>query len=180
MDGTPKNSIWNLVEKKWPVPLKNTVTFPELQKQIGDFLVRHAVSITGLSHFGIVVKNIDQSLESLFDCIDKGACQVIKDWVPAYNVHVARLNLEGRELEFIEPEGKSFFQDFLNANGECLQHVSFQVTAIEKSLETLARYNVKLIDEKPRTGSHGKVAFMCIEQFAPLYLEVCQPSNIRK
>ena len=81
----------------------------------------------------------------------------------------------GKELELIEPVGASFFLDFLRNNGERLQHLGFLVEDIHRCLNKLKKSGVKLIDEKPRSGSHGEVAFLKPASFGQTYMELCQP-----
>ncbi len=61
------------------------------------------------SHFGVVVKNIETSLSKLNDLLVEKIGKPHKVWVDSYKVFVARFSLEGKEFEFIEPVGDSFF-----------------------------------------------------------------------
>ena len=99
-----------------------------------------------------------------------------RNWVGAYKVTVARGLIEGVELEFIEPGGDSFFLEALISHGDALQHVSYRVENIGDCLRKLHAGGVALVNEQPRAGSHGKVAFARPAEFRPTYLELTEPN----
>ncbi len=169
-------SAWDHLEARWPAVIGGRhLSYGALRQEMQDFLSGSGVAARAFSHYGVVVAGMDASLAVLSELIGSGLKGTRKEWVVAYGVYVARAQLEGTELELIEPAGVSFFSDFLNDHGEGLQHLSFRVADIDNCLRTLGAMGTDLIDEKARAGSHGKVAFVKPRQFDPLYLELCQP-----
>ena len=169
-------TIWVQLESRWSVVVGGEqVGLAVLRQQMQDFLAQKSVAVQGFSHFGVVVSNMDASLASLAELTGRKPQETIQDWVAAYQVYVARTELEGTELELIAPAGDSFFAEFLKNHGEGLHHLSFRVADIGDCLEILKAKKVDLTDENARSGSHGKVGFLKPREFEPLYLELCQP-----
>ena len=167
---------WQKIEAQWPARIDDTtLPFDTLRRQMESFLASHAVIPKAFSHFGIVIKDIDATLDILAQILQQPWTPAIRNWVSAFSVHVARGEMEGMELEFIQPLGESFFLDFLNTGGERMQHASFRVEAIEDCIENLQVKQVPVIGGGIQVGSHGKIAFIRPEAFYPLCLELCEP-----
>ncbi|MDP6449545.1 MAG: VOC family protein, partial [Lentisphaeria bacterium] len=114
---------WDIVATHW-LPAGVTSTLQALSDDIRGYLSNNAVEPGDLSHFGIVVENIDGSVERLNRDLDTAWTPTTRDWVAAMGVHVARGNFHGIELEFIQPVGPSFFLEALQAGGEAVHHDS--------------------------------------------------------
>ena len=168
-------AIYETLETCWRLRgVNRKETWEQLRETMQTFLSENDVATTSFGHFGIVVSSIDQALDAWAACAGEQPTLMRRDWVQSFNVHVARFAQDETEVEFLEPEGKSFFEDHLNSQGEGLQHVAFQVDDIEAALQGLANNEINLVDSKPRQGSHGKIAFARPQTFEPLYLEVYQ------
>ena len=168
-------SIWQGVEVRWPVPGdKGGVGFAGVKEGMESFLAERGVLPYAFSHFGLIVNDIESSLVALGDL---GAAEpegVKSVWVEAYSVHVARCMVEGLELEFIQPAGKGMFCESLKGAGEGLHHLGFLVKDIQDCLERLDANKVELIDRTPRSGSHGRIAFLSPGLFAQTCIELCE------
>ena len=172
-------TIWGRLESCWPVVIGGEhLGLAVLRQRMQDFLAQKSLAVQGFSHFGVVVSNLDASLASLTELTGWKPQEARRDWVEAYQVYVVRSELEGTELELVTPAGESFFAEFLRDHGEGLHHLSFRVADIDKCLAILKASGVDLIDEKACSGSHGKVGFLKPGQFDPLYLELCQFTDI--
>jgi hypothetical protein len=170
-----KSEIWQIIQKNWPAILHGRrISYFDFAKKLSLFVESRSVVIVSVSHFGVVVEDIDASCGSLDNVFPGVFSPVSKVWVEPYKVYVARFNVNNIEIEFIEPSGKSFFEDHLKEHGQTLQHITFAVTNIEKSLQLLKDSHVELVDEIPRKGAHGKVAFANPHDFWPCYLELCE------
>ena len=168
------SSSWKKVETCWPaLSNRENISFNTIKGKMGEFLIKREVFPRAFSHFGFVVNNIEKSIEILKKFDRRCSIKLTKEWVEAYKVYVGRIILSGKELEFIEPVGESFFNTFLSEKGEGLHHLAFQVNKIDDCFKKLKTQGVELIDKEPRSGSHGKVVFlipgligkMCIELF---------------
>jgi methylmalonyl-CoA/ethylmalonyl-CoA epimerase len=65
------------------------------------------------------------------------------------------------QIELIEPvDSESGVARFLVARGEGLHHVCLVSDDLPRDLAELAAAEVELIDQEPRRGAHGEVAFI--------------------
>jgi methylmalonyl-CoA/ethylmalonyl-CoA epimerase len=112
-----------------------------------------------VDHIGIVVRNIDESLKTY--CSHLGFTLVERRTVPEHLVEVAFLDAGNSALELLAPlDDTSGTARFLQSRGEGVHHICFAVDDIEAALEELRRQGMRLIDEQPRQGIHGLVAFV--------------------
>ncbi|MEI2419894.1 VOC family protein, partial [Arthrospira platensis SPKY2] len=63
---------------------------------------------------------------------------------------------------------------FLASRGEGTHHICFQVDDIHAALAELAAQGLRLIDETPRQGVHGLVAFIHPKATHGLMIELLQ------
>jgi methylmalonyl-CoA/ethylmalonyl-CoA epimerase len=76
-------------------------------------------------------------------------------------VQVAFLPIGESNIELVQPTtGDTGTAKFLERRGEGIHHICIEVEDIEASLARLRACNVRLIDESPRQGAHGRVAFI--------------------
>jgi methylmalonyl-CoA/ethylmalonyl-CoA epimerase len=81
--------------------------------------------------------------------------------VPDQEVEVAFLAVGESNLELVQPTtDDSGIAKFLADRGEGVHHVCIEVADIESALSQLKTHDVQLIDEAPRPGAHGRVAFI--------------------
>jgi methylmalonyl-CoA epimerase len=115
--------------------------------------------IKKIDHIGIVVHSIEEALQ-----VYKGALGIELtdvEEVPEQAVRVAFLPVGESEIELVEPlTASSGVARFLEKRGEGVHHICLEVEDIEATLDHLADKGVRLIDEQPRQGAHGRVAFL--------------------
>lgn len=168
-------TIWRKIETRWPIPgYMQDEDFNTIKDKIEELLITKKVLSRTFSHFGFIVNSIDSSIEILKMFDRKSSGKFTKDWVEAYSLYVGRIIFNGKELEFIEPKGESFFNTFLKKKGEGLHHLAFQVDDIYDCFEKLKTKGVETIDNEPRSGSHGKVAFFMAGLFGNISIELFQ------
>jgi methylmalonyl-CoA/ethylmalonyl-CoA epimerase len=113
----------------------------------------------GIDHIGIVVQSIDESLKTYQDQL--GFCLLERMLIPEQKVEAAFLDAGNSKLELIAPTDTiSGTARFLQSRGEGMHHICFEVDDIEAVLAELRRQGLRLIDETPRQGIHGRVAFV--------------------
>ena len=109
---------------------------------------------SNLTQIGVVVKNMDQTLERLSSlgigpfehrAVPSGA----KEWYGDEPMHatfkITAAMVGGVEMEFIEPvDGKSPHKDFLDAKGEGIQHLAFSVDNLEEAVEAMKAKGAKV------------------------------------
>ena len=112
-----------------------------------------------LDHIGIVVHDVQQALQVYEAALGLGLREVVD--VPDQAVRVAFLPLSDSNLELVQPtaEGTGIAK-FLANRGEGIHHVCIEVEDIGGLLARLKAHGVPLIDEEPRQGAHGQVAFI--------------------
>lgn len=112
-----------------------------------------------IDHTAIAVADLDEAIprfERLF-----GLHLMDREPAPEQQVDVAFLAAGDTLLELISPTGEdSGVARFLRARGESLHHVAFAVYDIQKALDDLRDDGVQLIDNEPRRGPHGLIAFV--------------------
>lgn len=121
-----------------------------------------AVTPTGfvrIDHIGIVVQDIDAALQTYCDLLGFRLLQRVT--IAEQLVEAAFLDAGNGTVELIAPtDTTSGTARFLQSRGEGTHHICFEVEDIEASLAALAAQGLRLIDEKPRQGIHGLVAFV--------------------
>jgi len=78
------------------------------------------------------------------------------------DMKIAFVPVGGVNIELIEstsPEG--VISKFIARRGEGIHHIAYEVRDVAAALDALNAQGVKLVDDTPRTGAHGKqVAFL--------------------
>lgn len=115
--------------------------------------------LTRIDHIGIVVESIDASLKTYCDTL--GFTLLERRTVPEHLVEVAFLDAGNSALELLAPlDTTSGTARFLQNRGEGVHHICFAVDDIAATLAELRAQGMRLIDEQPRQGIHGLVAFV--------------------
>ena len=116
--------------------------------------------IRKLDHIGIAVKDLAHAVETYTKGL--GLTCDHEETVEDQQVRTAFLPVGDTHLELLEstspggPIGR-----FLEKRGEGIHHICLEVADIRASLEACRRAGMRLIDEEPRRGAHGKwVAFV--------------------
>jgi methylmalonyl-CoA/ethylmalonyl-CoA epimerase len=111
-----------------------------------------------LDHIGIVVESIQQARQA-YEALGIKVSHVLD--LATKPVTVAFLPLGEIELELLQPNpGESNIADFLKEYGEGLHHICFEVPDLDAALQTAREAGLKLIDETPRKGASGRIAFL--------------------
>jgi len=112
-----------------------------------------------IDHVGIVVQNLDESLKTY--CEQLGFQLLERVAIPEQLVEAAFLDAGNGTIELISPtDSSSGTARYLQNRGEGTHHICFAVDDIEAALTELRDQGVRLIDETPRQGVHGLVAFV--------------------
>ena len=112
-----------------------------------------------IDHVGIVVNSIDESLHTYCDLL--GFKLLERLTIAEHLVEAAFLDAGNGAIELIAPtDSQSGTARFLQSRGEGTHHVCFEVDDINVALSELRNQGLRLIDETPRQGVHGLVAFV--------------------
>lgn len=127
-----------------------------------------------VDHIGIAVSNLDEAVKLYNDVLglELHGIEVVED----QKVRVAFLPVGDTEIELLEstsPEGP--IAKYVEAKGQGIQHIAFQVDDIEAALEEMRAKGMRLIDEKPRYGAGGaKITFLHPKSTNGVLIELCE------
>ncbi len=112
-----------------------------------------------VDHTAIVVGDLDEAIDRYSRLYEVE--RVERTLVPGDGVEVAFLSLQDTSLELVCPlAGNTRLRAFLAEHGERLHHLAVEVQDIHAHMERLRADGVRLIDQEPRRGAHGTIAFV--------------------
>ena len=116
-------------------------------------------TVNYFDHVGVAVKDIKAALDffkKVFDVPDADVVLMEDQGVRACLIEVGQTR-----LELLEPTGpESGVGRFIERRGEGLHHLALNVTDISGKVQTLQTLGVDLIDQAPREGLSGTIAFV--------------------
>ena len=116
-------------------------------------------AVSRIHHTGVVVRSLDESYAFFRDAL--GLPLVKEAMIEDQGVKAALLDLGNGLLELLEPvELGTGIARFLETRGEGLHHVCLEVDDIRAALADLKQKGVELIDDEPREGLTGTIAFL--------------------
>ncbi|HCC78275.1 MAG: methylmalonyl-CoA epimerase [Chloroflexi bacterium GWB2_49_20] len=128
-----------------------------------------------LDHIGIVVENIQQACQA-YAGLGMKVSHMLD--LPTKSVTVAFLPMGDMELELLQPNATgSNIADFLKENGEGLHHICFEVTDLDATLQSVREAGLILIDEVPRQGATGRIAFINSESTNGVLIELMEKTR---
>lgn len=137
-----------------------------------------------IDHIGIVVRNLDDAIAIWRDQL--GFALLERVAIPEQLVEAAFLDTGNSTIELIAPTdlddsseegGKSGTARYLASRGEGTHHVCFEVENIEQTLRALQEEGMRLIDETPRRGVHGRIAFIHPKATSGVMIELLQKES---
>ena len=132
-----------------------------------------------IDHVGIVVQNLDEALSTY--CGILGFRLLERLDAPDHGVEIAFLDAGDSTIELLAPTDEdSGTARFLQRRGEGSHHVCFAVPDIALTLQELRAQGVRLIDETPRQGIHGLVAFVHPQAAHGVMIELLQKNRARR
>jgi methylmalonyl-CoA epimerase len=124
-------------------------------------------AVTRIHHIGVVVRSIDDAFAFFRDAL--GLPLLKEEAVEEQGVRAALLDLGGPALSEVEGSFLELLQPtvpdtgiarYLERRGEGLHHVCLEVPDIDAALAGLKADGVPLVDEVPRAGITGTIAFL--------------------
>lgn len=126
-----------------------------------------------IDHIGVVVSNLDDTLKTY--CDQLGYTLLERVAIPEQLVEAAFLDAGNGTIELISPtDTESGTARYLANRGEGTHHVAFEVDDIVATLAELKSQGVRLVDETPRQGVHGLVAFVHPKATHGMMIELLQ------
>src|SRR5919106_1042370 len=112
-----------------------------------------------IHHVGVAVPSIDEAMRFYGDTLGLVLAESLE--LPERQLKVAFVKTANMLIELLEPtDPDSTVARFLERRGPGLHHLCFGTPDILEHLRDLRDKGVELIDESPRPGAHGEVAFL--------------------
>jgi methylmalonyl-CoA/ethylmalonyl-CoA epimerase len=135
------------------------------------------MTIKRIDHIAVVVENLDNALATYRDALGMNVSRI--DTIPEQDVKIGFLPSGDSEIELLEPiNPDSGIARFLAKRGEGLHHICLEVDDILQTLADLKTRGVQLIDENPRRGAYGKVAFIHPKGASGVLIELLERDDI--
>lgn len=112
-----------------------------------------------LHHVGIVVSDLDAALAAY----ERLGFRNGEHWLmPQQQIEAVTFASGGGWVELITPtDPDGAIARFLAKRGDTMHHVAYRTDDLDGELDRLKSEGVRLIDETPRTGTHGwRIAFL--------------------
>jgi methylmalonyl-CoA/ethylmalonyl-CoA epimerase len=127
--------------------------------KVATFWHDAAVAALSVHHLGFAVADLDAAVQRYRELF--GAEVEGEERVADQGVHAAALRLGSGRVELLAPlEADTPVGRFLERRGAGMHHVAYGVADLEAELRRLRGDGAPLIDETPRHGLYGAVAFI--------------------
>jgi methylmalonyl-CoA/ethylmalonyl-CoA epimerase len=128
-------------------------------------------------HVGIAVPSIDEAMHFYGDKLGLSLTETVE--LPERQLKVGFVKAANMLIELLEPTATdTTVARFLERHGPGLHHLCFGTPDIREHLRDLKDKGVELIDEVPRPGAHGEVAFLQPAATLGVLFELLQPKSI--
>lgn len=127
-----------------------------------------------IHHVGLVVETLARAYGFYRDTL--GLPLIKEAEIEDQGVRAALLAAQESEIELLEPtRAGTGVARFLGKRGEGLHHLCFETEDVDTTLRRLKRDGVELIDETPRYGLAGRIAFLHPRACAGVLVELVTP-----
>ena len=127
-----------------------------------------------IHHIGIVVRNLEEAFKFYKDTLGLplGKMATVQD----QGVKAALLPVGESEIELLEPmTPDTGVAKFLEKKGGGLHHLCFETDNVETELQGAKDKGIRVIDQKPRPGLAGSIAFLHPQACCSVLVEYAQP-----
>jgi methylmalonyl-CoA epimerase len=137
-----------------------------------------AMGVRGIHHVGFAVERLAPAVELYGSTW--GAVVEVRESIEEQGVDAVALRLpDGTRLELMAPLAEDTpVGRFLAKRGEGMHHIAYAVDDIEAEIERLRSGGANLIDEVPRHGIFGRVAFVHPESFFRVLTELVESEGV--
>jgi methylmalonyl-CoA/ethylmalonyl-CoA epimerase len=130
----------------------------------------------GIHHVAVVVRDIEKALGFYRDILGLPVGQ--RATVADQGVQAALLLAGPDEIELLEPTNPAGgVARFLDKKGEGIHHLCVATTDVAAALERIKAANLPVIDQAPRQGLAGTIAFLHPAACQGVLLEMAQPGE---
>ena len=135
------------------------------------------MELTHIEHIGIAVNNLDESIK-YYEGVLGLKCYSIEE-VTDQKVKTAFFKVGQTKIELLEstdPEGP--IGKYIEKKGEGIHHLAFHVNDLQSALDEAKKKDIRLIDEKPRSGAEGlEIAFLHPKSTNGVLTEFCEDKS---
>jgi methylmalonyl-CoA/ethylmalonyl-CoA epimerase len=130
--------------------------------------------ITKINHIAIAVTDMQEAAKFYEDVM--GITLAGVETIAAQKTKVGFFKIGESNIELVQPsEPGSPLSKFLEARGQGIHHICFEVDDVEAELKAFLEKGAAMIDQKPRQGAHGtKVAFVHPKSTGGVLIELCE------
>ncbi|MBM3939916.1 MAG: methylmalonyl-CoA epimerase [SAR202 cluster bacterium] len=136
---------------------------------------KSACTVGYANHVGIAVTNVREALllyQTLFDSPETSIIEA-----PLLGIRAAIIVQGETHIELLEPtDPAGAIGRFIAEHGEGLHHLAFNVNNVDKKVEELKALGIRMIDQVPRQGLTGRIAFIHPSATRGSLIELVQPS----
>ena len=126
-------------------------------------------------HVGVAVPSIDDAMHFYGEKLGLSLVDTLE--LPERQLKVAFVKASNVLIELLEPtDPDTTVARFIERRGPGLHHLCFGTPDIREHLRDLRDKGVELIDEEPRPGAHGEVAFLQPAAALGVLVELIQTS----
>lgn len=116
-------------------------------------------TVNYIDHVGIAVRDIQAAVEFFHRVFGTPPSKI--EELPGQGVWATLLQVGPTRLELLQPLAEdTVVGRFLARHGEGLHHLAFNVSDLPGKLRVLAGHGIQLVDQQPRAGLSGNIAFV--------------------
>ena len=132
--------------------------------------------IKGIRRVSVAVRNLDDAMRFYVDALGLAIESELN--LTGRELKLVRLGAGDREIELMQPTATDTpVARFIAAHGEGLHHISLEVEDIELEMRTLMARGAEFLDQTPRDGPDGRMAFISPRSTAGVLIELFEPSD---
>ena len=131
-----------------------------------------------INHVAIVVKDAAETLRFYRETF--GVANAAIEEISDQGVLATLVAVGGTNLELIQPvRPDTGVARFLDSRGEALHHICFEVEDLQSTLDSLKASGARLIDESPREGLAGMIAFIHPKSTRGVLVELVDKDTVK-
>jgi len=126
-----------------------------------------------INHVGIAVEDLDRA-SKVYEAMGLSVEKVVE--VPEQKVRVAFIPIGESAIELVQATSPdSTVAAYLEKRGEGLHHLALEVKDIRAALAELQALGMRLVDQTPRQGAEGQMAFLHPASTDRVLIELVEP-----
>jgi len=133
-----------------------------------------------INHVAIAVKDIQAALDMYQGIFGIGGNAVVEE-IADQKIKACLVRIGGSQIEFIQPtEPDTGVSKFIDKRGEVVHHICFEVENLAERLAELKAGGVQLVDEEPRHGLSGEIAFLHPKSTGGILIELVDQATTKR